>query len=63
VNFENYSYLWLDDRELYMQHFLRYGHPLSMEEYENMSQDDTYAPPVVNPTMEQFKEQVKLRLN
>lgn len=58
MNFENYSYLWLDDRELYMQHFLRYGHPLSIEEYENMSIDESYAPPVVSPTMEQFKEQV-----
>ncbi|CAH1732929.1 unnamed protein product [Aphis gossypii] len=58
VNFENYSYLWLDDRELYMQHFLRYGHPLSIEEYENMSLDDTYSPPIVNPTMDQFKEQI-----
>ncbi|XP_050527559.1 dynein beta chain, ciliary isoform X2 [Daktulosphaira vitifoliae] len=58
LNFENYSYLWLDDRELYMQHFLKYGHPLSMEEYENMMIDDTYAPPIVNPTMKQFKEQI-----
>jgi len=41
-----------------MQHFLRYGHPLSIEEYENMSLDDTYSPPIVNPTMDQFKEQV-----
>lgn len=41
-----------------MQHFLRYGHPLSIEEYENMSIDESYAPPVVSPTMEQFKEQV-----
>lgn len=58
VNFENYSYLWLDDRDFYMQSFLRYGHPLTIEEYENMSLDDTYAPPTVSPTMEQFKEQV-----
>jgi hypothetical protein len=41
-----------------MQHFLRYGHPLSIEEYENMSLDDTYAPPIMSPTMDQFKEQV-----
>jgi len=29
-----------------------------MEEYENMSLDETYSPPVVNPTIDQFKEQV-----
>lgn len=29
-----------------------------MEEYENMSMDDSYTPPVVSPTMDQFKEQV-----
>ncbi|XP_054265094.1 dynein beta chain, ciliary-like [Macrosteles quadrilineatus] len=30
--FEEYNYLWLDDRQLYLEQFLKYGHNLSSEE-------------------------------
>jgi len=56
--FETYSYLWLDDRDLYLQQFLNYGRQLTTEEIELLLLEDPSAPKVVHPTIELFKEQV-----
>ncbi|XP_068084396.1 dynein beta chain, ciliary [Anabrus simplex] len=56
--FETYSYLWLDDRESYMQQFLEYGRQLTPDEMEMISLEDGYAPPPNPPQMEHFKEQI-----
>ncbi|KAK7573934.1 hypothetical protein V9T40_011125 [Parthenolecanium corni] len=58
VKFETYSYLWLDDREMYMQQFLNYGRQLTAEEFDLILLEDASAPPLNPPTIEQFKEQI-----
>ncbi|GLH12094.1 Dynein beta chain ciliary [Gryllus bimaculatus] len=56
--FENYSYLWLDDRESYMQQFLDYGRQLSLEDQEKLALEGDNAIPFSSPTLEAFKEQI-----
>lgn len=57
-SFETYSYLWLDDRECYMQQFLTYGRQLTADELELVALDDGTAPKPNPPNMELFREQV-----
>ncbi|XP_075210990.1 dynein heavy chain at 93AB [Lycorma delicatula] len=57
--FENYSYLWLDDRDLYMEQFLTYGRQLTIEELEAMAMGEVIEPPKpMSPSMANFKEQI-----
>ncbi|XP_014280457.2 dynein beta chain, ciliary [Halyomorpha halys] len=53
TNFEVYSNLWLDDRQIYMQHFLTYGRQLTLEEIEL-----NVTPNHQTPTIEMFKQQI-----
>ncbi|VEN40996.1 unnamed protein product, partial [Callosobruchus maculatus] len=57
-NFDNYSYLWLDDRHEYLYQFLNYGRQLTFEELEYISLKDPLAPKPSPPRMEQFREQI-----
>lgn len=57
-SFENYSYLWLDDRDQFLEQFLNYGRQLSMEEMELVNLNDPLAPKLSPPRMEQFREQI-----
>ncbi|CAH1986860.1 unnamed protein product [Acanthoscelides obtectus] len=57
-NFDNYSYLWLDDRHEYLYEFLNYGRQLTAEELEYISLKDPLAPKPSPPRMEQFREQI-----
>ncbi|VDI07166.1 dynein heavy chain, axonemal [Mytilus galloprovincialis] len=52
-SFDNYAYLWVDDRNEFMRQFLLYGHVLTPEEIE--SGDDVPQKP---PKLMQFKEQI-----
>ena len=54
-SFDNYAYLWVDDRHEFMRQFLLYGHVLTQEEIES---DEGV--PERPPTLAQFKEQVRL---
>ena len=56
-SFNVYEYLWVDDRQEFMQQFLMYGHVLTPEEIEENAEEGVPENP---PTLEQFKEQVKL---
>ncbi|XP_054276549.1 dynein beta chain, ciliary [Macrosteles quadrilineatus] len=56
--FEVYSYLWLDDRMMYMQQFLMYGRQLNIEELELLAVGDACAPESTPPNMDKFKEQI-----
>ena len=56
--FESYAYLWLDDREAYMQQFLTYGRQLTPEEQELLALEDNTAPKPCAPTKDLFREQV-----
>lgn len=54
-SFDNFSYLWLDDRAEFMRQFLLYNHVLTAEEIEAHTEDGV---PECPPTLEQFKEQI-----
>lgn len=55
-----YAYLWLDDRQMYMQQFLMYGRQLNMEELELVAMGDACAPDPVPPSLKNFQEQVSV---
>ena len=54
-SFDEYAYLWVDDRQEFMRQFLLYGHVLTTEEVEQAGEDGV---PESHPTLDQFKEQV-----
>lgn len=55
--FDDYNYLWLDDRQSVLEQFLKYGRPLTSDEMEMLLSADT---PLreVSPTLDQFKVQI-----
>lgn len=53
--FDQYAYLYVDDRKEFMRQFLLYGHVLTSEEIEAHAEDGVPESP---PTLKQFKEQV-----
>ena len=54
-SFDNYAYLWVDDRNEFMRQFLLYNHVLTQEEIEAHADDSVPENP---PTLKQFKEQI-----
>jgi dynein heavy chain len=54
-SYENYAYLWVDDRNEFMRQFLLYNHVLTTEEIEAHAEDGV---PECPPTLDQFKDQV-----
>ncbi|XP_066560773.1 dynein axonemal heavy chain 9 [Amia ocellicauda] len=54
-SFDQYSYLYVDDRKEFIRQFLLYGHVLTSEEIETHAEDGV---PETPPSLEQFKEQV-----
>ncbi|GCB69230.1 hypothetical protein scyTo_0001016 [Scyliorhinus torazame] len=54
-SFDQYAYLWVDDRKEFMRQFLLYGHVLTAEEIEAHAEDGVPESP---PTLQQYKEQV-----
>lgn len=54
-SFDNYSYLWTDDRAEFMRQFLLYNHVLTPDEIEAHAEDGVPENP---PTLKQFKDQV-----
>ena len=54
-SFEKYAYLWVDDRQEFLQQFLRYGHVVTAEELEQAGDEGV---PEKAPTLVQFKQQV-----
>ncbi|XP_041076181.1 dynein heavy chain 17, axonemal-like [Polyodon spathula] len=57
ANFDQYSYLWVDDRNEFMQQFLVYGHVITPEEIEAHGEDHV---PKCPPTLEMFKNEIDL---
>ena len=55
-SFDNYAYLWVDDRNEFMRQFLLYNHVLTQEEIEQHAEDGV---PECPPTLNQFKDQVR----
>lgn len=58
-NFDDYSYLWLDDRQEVLRQFLLYGRQLTQDE-QDLLKDEMRAEEIKEspPTTEQFKEQI-----
>ncbi|XP_058455827.1 dynein beta chain, ciliary-like isoform X2 [Malaya genurostris] len=55
--FDDYNYLWLDDKQSVLEQFLKYGRPLTADEMEMLLSADTPLREVA-PTLEQFKLQI-----
>lgn len=57
--FDDYSYLWLDDRQEVLRQFLLYGRQLTQDELD-LLKDENRAGEIkeASPTTEQFKEQI-----
>ena len=53
--YETYAYLWVDDRQEFMEQFLKYGHVLTAEEIEQAGDEGV---PEAPPTLDMFKKQV-----
>lgn len=58
--FENYSFLWLEERDAVMEIFLTYGRILTPDEVDKIgSEDKDVVPPTpCAPKMEAFREQI-----
>jgi len=54
-SYENYAYLWVDDRREFLRQFLLYGHVLTAEEIEAAGEEGVAKTP---PTLDHFKQQV-----
>lgn len=54
-SFDQYAYLYVDDRKEFMRQFLLYGHVLTPEEIEAHAEDGV---PETPPTLLQFREQI-----
>lgn len=60
--FENYAYLWLEERDAVMEVFLTYGRILTPEEVDRIGSEDkeisATAPKPCPPKMDGFREQI-----
>jgi dynein heavy chain len=60
--FDHYSYLWLEDRQVFLKQFLMYGHQLTPDEVDIVTAAATNEelPGLKEspPTIKQFKDQV-----
>ena len=54
-SFDQFAYLWTDDRAEFMRQFLLYNHVLTSEEVEQHAEEGI---PEIPPTLLQFQEQV-----
>jgi len=56
TRFEQFAYLWEDDKKEYLRQFLKYGHQLSQDELDANSAGESV--PDSAPTLDQFKQVV-----
>lgn len=54
-SYSSYSYLWVDDRQIFLGQFLLYGHVVTREEIEQAGEEGIPEEP---PTLDKFKKQV-----
>lgn len=55
--FDDYNYLWLDDKHIVLEQFLKYGRPLTADEMEMLLSAETPLREIA-PTLDQFKLQI-----
>ncbi|KAG8226803.1 hypothetical protein J437_LFUL002849 [Ladona fulva] len=58
--FEAYAYLWLDDRQIFLQQFLLYGRQLTPDELDLVTDDVEHNIKESPPSLQQFKEQIDI---
>jgi dynein heavy chain len=57
--FEGYEYLWKDDRDKFLEQFIKYNHVLTNEELEAWAEENSNVPfPESAPTLEMYKENI-----
>jgi dynein heavy chain len=54
-SFDNYAYLWVDDRAEFLHQFLHYSHMLTQVEKDQLAEGSLAETP---PTLDQFKDKV-----
>lgn len=54
-SYGTYSYLWVDDRQVFLSQFLLYGHMLTQEEIDAAGDEGVPEQP---PSLDTFKKQV-----
>ena len=54
-SYNTYAYLWVDDRQVFLNQFLVYGHVLTQEEIEAAGDEGVPEDP---PTLDKFRKQV-----
>ena len=59
-SFDQFVYLWTDDRAEFMRQFLLYNHVLTSEEVEQHADEGV---PEIPPTLFQFQEQVHIKMH
>ncbi|KAK4884824.1 hypothetical protein RN001_001095 [Aquatica leii] len=63
TNFDDYTYLWTDDRQEYLNQFLLYGRQLTVEELEMLATENNPGIKRTPPTTMQFKETIDMYQN
>lgn len=58
VNFEDYAYLWMDDRQEFLRQFLLYSRLLTPEELDALKDETGPGIKECRPTTPQFREQI-----
>lgn len=67
INFEHYSYLWMDNKDECLKQFLTYGRQQTIDEQENWNRHvdaniSSSFSKECSPKLEDFKHQVCLKL-
>ncbi|XP_071446269.1 dynein beta chain, ciliary-like [Hetaerina americana] len=59
TTFDNYAYLWFDDRQIFLQQFLVYGRQLTPDELDLVTYDAANIKESP-PTLDQFRDQIDM---
>lgn len=56
--YDKYSYIWLDDKKLFLERFLKYGRALTPEEIENLDTPESTLKEEKEISLDKFKNQI-----
>lgn len=56
--YDKYSYIWLDDKKIVLERFLKYGRALTPDEIENLDNPESTLKEEKEITLEMFKKQI-----
>lgn len=56
--YDKYSYIWLDDKKLFLERFLKYGRALTPDEIENLEDPESALKEEKEISLDKFKKQI-----